>query len=212
MKLYHYVHCPFCVRVRMALGYLNKCYESVVLNYDDEVTPKNLTGVKMLPIFEFDDGSAINESLEIIKRHDRDDKLNTLQSIVNYENIEVLLNKIGADVHNLAMPYWIWTPEFNDDSRSYFQAKKEVKRGPFKNLVTNRQTFVEQLNQTLALLENDLSPFYKSNQMTLDDILIASHLWGMYIVPEFQFTAKVHSYLQSVAAACNFKYHKDFWE
>ena len=39
LKLYHYVHCPFCVRVRMILGFLQLPYQSIVLPYDDEVTP-----------------------------------------------------------------------------------------------------------------------------------------------------------------------------
>ena len=36
IKLYHYVHCPFCVRVRLALGFLNIPFESHVIAYDDE--------------------------------------------------------------------------------------------------------------------------------------------------------------------------------
>ena len=61
MKLYHYVHCPFCVRVRMGLGYLGINFESIVLAYDDEKTPVKLTGKKMLPILVSDDGKAHNE-------------------------------------------------------------------------------------------------------------------------------------------------------
>ena len=71
MKLYHYVHCPFCVRVRMAAGFLNTSYESIVVPYDDEATPINLTGKKMLPIWVNDKRLAQNESLDIIKNLDQ---------------------------------------------------------------------------------------------------------------------------------------------
>ena len=52
-------------------------YESVVLPYDDEKTPIDLTGIKMLPIMSFDDGFTTNESLVIIERMDSHNKLKT---------------------------------------------------------------------------------------------------------------------------------------
>ena len=51
-------------------GFLRVSYESLVLDYDDEITPTKLTGKKMLPIFDFGD-LVINESIDIIKRLDR---------------------------------------------------------------------------------------------------------------------------------------------
>jgi glutaredoxin 2 len=213
MKLYHYVHCPFCVRVRMACGFLNIKYESKVVPYNDEKTPIDLTGVKMLPIFEFNMvGDAINESLDIISRLDTENKLNSKFVIEEqYLELEELTNLMGKDVHNLAMPYWIWTPEFDESSRSYFENKKSKKRGPFKDLVHRREEFISSLSASLEQLETKLMPFYNGENMDLADIIIASHLWGMYVVPEFQFSDDIHHYLQSIAKNCNFNYHEDYW-
>lgn len=212
MKLYHYVHCPFCIRVRMSLGFLNISYESIVLPYNDENTPIKLTGVKMLPIFEFYDG-PMNESLDIIKKLDSSNTLKSNEVITRQINeLEFLCDKIGKDVHNLAMPYWIWTPEFNVESREYFESKKSKKRGPFKELVWKQKEFQSSLNLRLKELETKLTPFYNGDQMDLSDIIIASHLWGMYVVPEFQFSPTIHQYLQSISKACNFNYHQDFWK
>lgn len=207
LKLYHYVHCPFCIRVRMALGYLQLPYESIVLPYDDEITPVKLTGTKMLPIMEFN-GHAQNESLDIIDRLDQNNRL----KLQDPTEINPLLNKLGANVHNLAMPYWIYTPEFNETSRHYFQKKKEEKRGPFKNLVKKRDQFIEEILNDLNLLSSELKPFYHSETFGLNDILLASHLWGLYVVPEFQFPEKIHSYLQEVKRICHFDYHQDYWK
>ncbi len=207
LKLYHYVHCPFCIRVRMALGYLQLPYESIVLPYDDEITPVKLTGTKMLPIMEFN-GHAQNESLDIIDRLDQKNRL----KLQDPTEINPLLNKLGANVHNLAMPYWIYTPEFNETSRHYFQKKKEEKRGPFKNLVKKRDQFIEEILNDLNLLSSELKPFYHSETFGLNDILLASHLWGLYVVPEFQFPEKIHSYLQEVKRICHFDYHQDYWK
>lgn len=211
MKLYHYVHCPFCVRVRLALGYLQLAYDSNVVPYNDEETPTKLTGKKMLPIMAFDDGTVMNESLDIINKLDSNNLLKNELMITHQEEINALLDRIGKPVHNLCMPYWIWTPEFNEQSREYFQKKKEIKRGPFKNLIHQKEEFIAELDLILAGLENDLRPFYKNNEMTILDIALAAHLWGMYIFPEFQFSPKIHQYLQKVKRQCAFDYHSDFW-
>lgn len=211
MKLYHYVHCPFCVRVRLALGFLQISFESIVVPYDDEETPVKLTGKKMLPIMAFDDGTIMNESLDIIKKLDQNNLLKNQLMDLHQEEFNALLDRIGKPVHNLCMPYWIWTPEFNQNSRNYFQKKKEVKRGPFAKLIHQKEEFIAELDLILANLENELKPFYKNDEMTILDIALAAHLWGMYIFPEFQFSPKIHNYLQKVKRQCAFEYHGDFW-
>lgn len=211
MKLYHYVHCPFCVRVRLALGFLQISFESIVVPYDDEETPVKLTGKKMLPIMAFDDGTIMNESLDIIKKLDPNNLLKNQLMNLHQEEFNALLERIGKPVYNLCMPYWIWTPEFNQNSRNYFQKKKEVKRGPFAKLIHQKEEFIAELDLILAGLENDLKPFYKNDEMTILDIALAAHLWGMYIFPEFQFSPKIHNYLQKVKRQCAFEYHGDFW-
>ena len=65
--LYHYIHCPFCLRVRMAYGFFKIPYKSIVLDYSEEKIPIDLCGKKMLPIASFPDGKLLNESLDIIK-------------------------------------------------------------------------------------------------------------------------------------------------
>lgn len=211
MKLYHYVHCPFCVRVRMGLGLLKLNYISIVVPYNDESTPTKLTGKKMLPIMLYDDGFAQNESLDILKKLDTHNLLNWPLYEQEKLTFDPLLDRLGAPVHSLAMPYWIWTPEFNEQSRVYFQKKKEVKRGPFKDLVKNKQQFIRDLNPILEALCNDLKPFYKNDCLSILDIMLAAHLWGLYIVPEFQFPPLLHAYLMRVKAETSFNYHEDFW-
>lgn len=210
--LYHYVHCPYCVRVRMAFGYLQLPYISKVLPYDDEATPIGLTGKKILPALKFEN-EAMNESLDIIALIDKDNRLNVpeITSSREFEILEKELSDIGSLVHSLAMPYWIWTPEFNDASRLYFQKKKEVKRGPFKDLVKNQAKYIAEINPLLKKIEDQLLPFYQSKFFSLNDIVVAAHIWGLYVVPEFQFSPAIHAYLQKVKEVCQFNYHKDFW-
>ena len=213
MKFYHYVHCPFCLRVRFVLGYLNHKYESHVLPYNDEQTPLSLCQKKMLPIVQFPDGTAMNESLDIIRKLDSKNRLK-LESLETreFKDIENLLNSAGSYIHSLCMPYWVWTPEFDEESRKYFLAKKEQKRGPFNKLMQKKGALIRSLQPFLSEIEQDLAPFYKSRNMTIIDILIASHLWGMYILPEFQFSSRIDTYLQIIKETSNFEYHEDFWK
>lgn len=212
LTFYHYVHCPFCVRVRMAAGLLKLPYKSVVLPYDDETTPLRLTGKKMLPIMVID-GKPMNESLDIIEAIDKNNllRVGSLKADPDFRPFNDLLSKLGSNVHNLAMPYWIYTPEFNESSRAYFQKKKEEKRGPFSALVKNRDQYIKDISSDLSEVVQDLKPFYRSNVFTVYDILLAAHIWGLYVVPEFQFEEKIHQYLQKVKEHCHFDYHHDFW-
>ncbi len=215
--LYHYVHCPFCIRVRMALGFLGLPWKSVVLPYDDEQTPINLAGKKMLPIMSFPEDKSgaltINESLDIIGKIDPENKLmNELSTQERGQKLDSFLNELSGPMFKLCMPYFIFSPEFDDKARSYFRSKKEAKRGPFHLLVQERKKFETEVHELLSQLESSLDVFYKSEKLTILDIILASHLWGLYIVPEFQFTTKVHNYLQRVATETKFNYHEDFWK
>ena len=212
LELFHYIHCPFCVRVRMALGFLRLPYTSTVLRYDDEVTPVQLTGKKMLPIMKFPD-VTINESLDIIKKMDCKNSLGfDFLEKVGQEAVDEWLKKLGAPIHNLCMPYWVWTPEFDQHSRQYFENKKSAKRGPFVQLARQRSQFESELGPLLGELEGELMPFFKNDKMTIVDLMLAAHLWGLYVLPEFRFSDKLHIYLQSIKKLCEFDYHSaDYW-
>lgn len=212
-KLLHYIHCPFCVRVRLALGFLEVKYDSIPSPYNDEETPLKLMGVKMLPIMTFEDGTSSNESLDIIANFDVKDALqSSLLGSEKDKGIEELLSKLGGPIHNLVMPYWVWTKEFNDESREYFQKKKEAKRGPFNELVQKQNQFLTELYPILREAEEKISPYWLGSELSIFDIMLASHLWGMYVYPEFQFSPKLHNYLQDIKKLCHFNYHEDFWK
>jgi len=71
MKLYIYDHCPFCVKARMIFGLKNLPLELIVMLNDDEQTPKKLIGQKMAPILQQADGSAVPESMDIVRLVDK---------------------------------------------------------------------------------------------------------------------------------------------
>ena len=71
--MYVYDHCPFCVRVRLALGLKNVKHEVKFLANDDTETPIGLVGKKVVPIYQRGlGGPAMPESLDIIEAIDTD--------------------------------------------------------------------------------------------------------------------------------------------
>ena len=63
-ELYVYDHCPFCVRVRVALGVKGIKHKLVFMANDDVETPTALVGKKIAPIWVDDDGPMM-ESLDV---------------------------------------------------------------------------------------------------------------------------------------------------
>jgi glutaredoxin 2 len=191
----------------MALGFLKIPYESRVVPYDDQETPVSLIGVKMLPVLAIDD-TPLKESLDIIRKLDQQ---NMLKSDSDLSVAEKFIKEINNPVHSLAMPYWIHTPEFTPSARDYFVKQKEVKRGPFPELVKKSEDFKIELTGLFAKFQTSLRPYFESDTMRIQDIMIAAHLWGLYVVPEFQFPKEIHQYLQNIKRDCRFNYHQDYW-
>ena len=203
------MHCPFCVRVRMALNYLNIPFESRVLSYDNEVLPVQLSGKKMLPIVVFSDGKVMNESLDIIEFADKNGSLFKNVNSEQINNVSELTSVVGSYLHPLAMPAWLNTLEFIGPSRDYFRLKKEKKRGPFADLLKNEVQLKNELIkffQEMEIPENFISGDY----LTILDIMLASHLYGVYVLSDFSVPLKIHLYLQRVRKICKFNYHEDY--
>ncbi len=210
--LYHFPHCPYCIRVRLALGLLDIPFVSKVIDYEDAETPTRLIGKKMLPIWEDQDG-AMGESLDIILKLDVDNTLGIKEfyDLKDRKDLEAKISDLGGVIHNLTWPVWVYTKEFSPSAREYVMKKKQEKHGPFKLLVQRKEEFLKELHPLLHKVEIELMPFYQSSNVTIKDIMIAAHLWGLYLVPEFQFSEKLHAYLQKIKQQSMFNYMDELW-
>lgn len=208
--LYHYIHCPYCIRIRLALGFLNISYESKVVAYDNESLPVKLCGKKMLPIYQDDNGTIFNESLDIIKHLDKNGVLFANITQAQQDLVDSMVNDAGLLLHPLAMPQWANTLEFQGSSRDYFITKKEASIGSFMALQQQEQTLKNDLS---AFLDDCLLPqcFFNGDQLSILDIQVASHLYSLYCLFDFYIPRHVHDYLQRVRTMCHFHYHEDYW-
>lgn len=214
ITLYQYLHCPYCIRVRMTLGLLNIPYHSIILPYSDEITPIQLTGKKMAPFIKKEDGTYLNESLDIMEYLDELHvlKIPTTKKTDTFLQAENFITTISTPLFNLLMPFYLNGKEFSDQDKIYFQRQKEIKRGPFHKLVQRRKEFIGEINIQLENLYQHLRPYYQSSHVGLCDILIASHLWGMYLAHTYRVPSKLNDYLQSISSECRFVYDTDLWK
>mmetsp|Transcript_8102 Transcript_8102/g.11667 ORF Transcript_8102/g.11667 Transcript_8102/m.11667 type:complete len:301 (+) Transcript_8102:79-981(+) len=126
--VYVYDHCPFCVRVRLALGIKNVKHNVNFLANDDIPTPTALVGKKIAPIFALpEDDLVMGESMDIIKLVDSDPRfgaVNTIKPATGRDDIKKWQKSVQTLLRTLQRPRYVATgllPEFQQlDGRHAF--------------------------------------------------------------------------------------------
>jgi len=126
-ELLVYDHCPFCVRVRVALGVLGTDYKLTFMENDDVDTPTALVGKKIAPIWVDEDG-PMNESLDIIAKVD---KGNTIAPASGRTDLKAWQKSVQTLLRKLQRPRYVMVPlpEFMKKSgRDAFVANHRCRR------------------------------------------------------------------------------------
>ncbi len=193
MHLYVYDHCPFCVKARMIFGLHQHPCEVTFLANDDEATPTELIGKKMLPILVKPEGTAMGESLDIIAYVEQ--LLTPKLAAVRSEALAGWLEKINGYVNRLLLPVLPTTDfaEFSSQrARDYFTNKKQAFIGDFTELRTERANLVAQVNADLITLESLIANEQAVNGvLSLDDIHLFPLLRNLTLINEIVWPNKV---------------------
>ncbi|WP_297323504.1 glutaredoxin 2, partial [uncultured Bartonella sp.] len=190
MKLYYYDHCPFCVRAKMVAGYKRVPVEYIVLLDDDSQTCLKLVNKKQVPILEFDDGTAMVESLDIAHKFDEigDNKRVVLPATKNRTTVTDQLSKISLDINALLFPRNVKAglPEFATQSAiAYFQAKKEKTLGKtFAEAMLETPEHKQKVEDQLANLT--FAPDVAKDTISWDDVMIFPILRNLTIVKDIK--------------------------
>ena len=200
MKLYVYDHCPYCVKARMIFGYKNIDFEMITLLNDDEKTPIDMIGQKMVPILSDKDGH-MGESLDIIAKVDSLDEKCFIQDSPNDKDLENWLSESRNYVYNLAMPRWAKSDleEFETEGAiNYFTKKKEGYIGPFAEQLEKSTGYISLANSHLNKLEGLMgtTDFYSGDQASINDIHLFPTLRSLSIVEGIKFPPKVLGYMK----------------
>lgn len=207
MKLYVYDHCPYCVKARMVLGYSNVDFELITLLNDDEKTPNDLIGQKMVPILSLDESNHMPESMDIIKFIDKKNNLN-----LSYDediNLNEWLKEAKKYTYPLAMPRWVKMPlkEFETKKAiEYFTKKKEDYIGSFEKHLENSEALINQAESHLEKLVNLLKydgPYFLDENLSINDFHLFATLRSLTCVKGLDFPDKVSAYLNEQSKRSN---------
>ena len=182
MKLYIYDHCPFCVKARMIFGLKNLPVELIVMLNDDEQVPKKLIGQKMAPILQKADGSAMPESMDIVRLVDKQDR----EPLLNGKNnpaISEWLRRVNGYINKLLIPR-IADASFAEfaspEARSYFREK-------------NISDDLRQLDKLIV------KPNAVNGELSEDDINLFPLLRSLTLVAGIEWPSRVADYRDNMA-------------
>mmetsp|Transcript_19934 Transcript_19934/g.26351 ORF Transcript_19934/g.26351 Transcript_19934/m.26351 type:complete len:304 (-) Transcript_19934:321-1232(-) len=189
---YVYDHCPFCVRVRLALGVKNIKHNVQFLANDDIPTPTKLIGKKIAPIFAIpEDDFIMGESLDIIEKIDNDERFgqtSVIKPASGRTDIKAWQKSVQTLLRTLQRPRYVATgllPEFQQlDGRHAFiknhqlppYEKKEWKgdgtdENPGMPMDEKLSLYAEAMAKDPAPLLEDLN----AKLIELNDIIFCEH-------------------------------------
>jgi len=225
-KIYVYDHCPFCVRVRVALGLKNVKHEVVFMANDDFDTPKALCGKKIAPILEIPGDLKMTESMDIVDFFEADAKYGPTGFIkpkTDRSDIKEWQKKTKDLLRLLHRPRYMMAalPEFHqEDSRDYFVSshpvppydKPEWKAEEFgmekrweeyNNAYSKSDELVPQLNEALVELEDLIysEDYCTEGGLSMDDVDLWARLRSVTLVKGAKFGPKTMKYLENLAVA-----------
>lgn len=198
MKLYHYRHCPFCIRVTLYMAHRNIHLPHEVLANDNEKTPIQLVGQKMVPILEFEDGTAMGESLDII--HHLEKHYSPIFSSTTADpNILTWMEQVSPLYKALVYPRWIKQPypEFNTPSAiEYFTHKKQKTIGDFNECLANTPQLITQIQPLMQSLNQKIKAL-NTARLNYTDLYLYPILHGLKLVEELEWPDQVELYWQN---------------
>ncbi|HDR1503908.1 TPA: GrxB family glutaredoxin [Pasteurella multocida] len=186
----------------MIFGLKNIPFKKHVLLNNDEETPIRLVGKKVVPILVKEDGTAMPESLDIVKYIDAHYGEAILQTAVRPE-IEALLAEITSYSNYLLMPRFVKLDlaEFATQSAiDYFTKKKTDYVGDFTQHFNNTPTYLARLTQDLEKLSALVMGETSLNQhLSFEDILVFPLLRNLTCVKGLCFPARLEKYIKRLS-------------
>lgn len=214
-ELYVYDHCPFCVRVRLALGLKGIKHKINFMGNDDVETPTELVGKKIAPIWVDEDGPMM-ESLDIIAKFDAD---NTFAPASGRTDLKAWQKSVQTLMRKLQRPRYVMVPlpEFmQKDGRDAFvnnhqmppYEKSDWKGNPDMALEFKYEKYEEAFGESAALIpelneklkELDAMIYSETSctegiGVSYDDIDLWARLRSLTIIKGVELPPKTRAYL-----------------
>jgi len=222
--VYVYDHCPFCVRVRLALGVKNVKHEVRFMANDDVETPTKLIGKKLAPIWVNGDEAPMPESLDIIAKIDSDPAFGTpglIKPASGRTDLKAWQKEVQKPMRLTQRPRYVMSPlpEFMQadarrafiknhfvpigdlDKPSWKELSEEEHDKFYAEAISMSDACIAELNAALLKLEDMIHcpQCVSEGGVSYDDIDTWSRLRSLTIIKGLNFPPKVRAYLDYFA-------------
>jgi glutaredoxin 2 len=200
MRLYLFEHCSLCFRVRMMAALKRRhLQESVVLD-DDTETMVALVGKRVLPILVKDDGTAMLESMDMVRYVE-----SLGEPVLNgpeRNEIASWADRFAGKAASLTWPRYplLGLPEFATVAAlDHYTMRKRKTVGDFVELRANTRSYVNALQPELEELERFVqSPRAVNGGLSMDDIRVLPLLRSAAVVKGLTLPPKVRAYFETM--------------
>ena len=212
MKLFIYEHCPYCIRVRVALAIKNITCEIEYLHEDDIDGHVEKTGRKKVPILQKEDGTYMDESLSII------DYIDTLKGEKVFAD-KTVCSDILAVIASMRTEFssLVFTatsqlnfPEISTPSAKAYYINRYLKHlryntmdGVINDIDTLKVAVQSGLQKISDLLESDNAMV--GEEIGMNEIMLFSRLYTITAFDNITLPDRLSSYLNSVMQRCDLK-------
>jgi len=200
--LHCYDHCPYSIKVELALAFLGVPYSRVLYGYGDMEGPKSLMGKKQLPVMEYMK-SFTSESLDIIDMLDTNTAHRSIPPRTCREDLKQWLKEITPTRQDLTRPRVIQV-DVKDwaDQRDVRYAKKKYEKKGFNYRTAKARSgeLIRQMNEFLEIFNDKiLYDEYSVNEFGfgMDDIEVLPHLRTLTCVKGLNWPQKTRLYLEN---------------
>lgn len=207
-RVYQYDHCPYCVRVRYALGVKNVKHELIWLHNDDVATPTAMVGKKVVPIFAPNGGAVegpfVRESLDIVSAVDSDAKYGptgTFKAASGRTDISGWFSSNVEQIRRLTRPRVVdaYLPEFaTADARAAFVKNHALPEpSDYATNLANTKQHLAVIQEKMAQLDEMIysAEFCTEGGLSVDDIDLFPRLRTLSLVKDIEWPEKTLAYM-----------------
>ncbi|WP_414902247.1 glutaredoxin 2 [Sphingomonas flavalba] len=206
IELYLYETCPFCTKVRMALGAQQLDYRRVYLLADDRDTPRWLTGRPGVPILYLD-GRYRTESDELVDALSGRGRGLAFASAPLSAAAGAWRDAVAGAYDALCYPRFarLGPPELSSDGamRYFAQSRSERLGQSLEEAMARSGEYVAQVMPALAAVAPHVDPAaVAEGRLSADDFLLFPALRNLALVDGLALPGRIAAYLAAVADTC----------
>ena len=207
MKLYMFEHCSLCFRVRMIAALKRRHLQETVVLDDDTETMVSLVGKRVIPILVKDDGTAMLESMDMVRHVDSfgDPVLTGAER----PEIAAWADRVVSKTAPLTIPRYplLGLPEFATAAAlDHYNLRKRKTFGDFVELRADTRRYVAELLPDLEAIDRLIErPLAINGTLSLDDVRVLPLLRSLTVVKGLRLPQKVRNYFESMMSRIGYQ-------